>query len=293
MRTSSPSAICLEPPRRAMTDPFASDETTPPGGRGHENAVVSTNSLSTWLWRLGLIVALLLIWEFAAGRLFNEFWSSRPSLIGERLLALFASGEIWRHLGATVPEALLGLLLAAAVGTPIGVALAKYRRTAEIVDPFVMGLYGLPRVALAPMFILWFGISLLAKVMMSFSMVVFVFILNVTEGIRTVDPDMVDLMRTMRAPRSYILRRVTIPSIVPWLMASFRIGIGLSLVGAVVGELIGANRGLGWYVLRAGGQLDTTGVFTGLLVLMLVAMIANQIVFLIERSVLHWRPATR
>jgi NitT/TauT family transport system permease protein len=171
--------------------------------------------------------------------------------------------------------------------------LAKYRRAAEIVDPFVMGLYGLPRVALAPMFILWFGISLFAKVMMSFSMVVFVFILNVTEGIRTVDPDMVDLMRTMRAPKSYILRKVTIPSIIPWLLASFRIGIGLSLVGAVVGELIGANRGLGWYVLRAGGQLDTTGVVTGLLVLMMVAMIANQIVFLIERKVLHWRPAAK
>ena len=238
-------------------------------------------------------MALLLIWEFSAGHLFNEFWSSRPSLIGERLLSLFASGEIWRHLGTTVSEALLGLLLGALVGTPIGIALAKYRRAAEIVDPFVMGLYGLPRVALAPMFILWFGISLLAKVMMSFSMVVFVFILNVTEGIRTVDPDMVDLMRTMRAPKSYILRKVTIPSIAPWLLASFRIGIGLSLVGAVVGELIGANRGLGWYVLRAGGQLDTTGVFTGLLVLMVVAMIANQIIFQIERKVLHWRPATK
>jgi NitT/TauT family transport system permease protein len=276
-----------------MTEPAASDEITALGGSGVEKAVASGSGISIWLWRIGLVVALLLIWEFSAGHLYNEFWSSRPSLIGERLLALFANGEIWRHLGATVSEALLGLLLGALAGTPIGIALAKYRRAAEIVDPFVMGLYGLPRVALAPMFILWFGISLLAKVMMSFSMVVFVFILNVTEGIRTVDPDMVDLMRTMRAPKSYILRKVTIPSIVPWLLASFRIGVGLSLVGAVVGELIGANRGLGWYVLRAGGQLDTTGVFTGLLVLMLVAMIANQIIFLIERRVLHWRPATR
>jgi NitT/TauT family transport system permease protein len=276
-----------------MTEPAASDEMIPPGEPGGGKPISSGGSLSIWLWRIGLIVVLLLIWEFSAGRLYNEFWSSRPSLIGERLLALVAGGEIWRHLGATVSEASLGLLLGAIAGTPIGIALAKYRRAAEIVDPFVMGLYGLPRVALAPMFILWFGISLLAKVMMSFSMVVFVFILNVTEGIRTVDPDMVDLMRTMRAPRSYILRKVTIPSIVPWLLASLRIGVGLSLVGAVVGELIGANRGLGWYVLRAGGQLDTTGVFAGLLVLMLVAMIANQIIFLLERQVLHWRPATK
>src|ERR1700721_1560281 len=276
-----------------MTEPAASDEKIPAGVPGPEKTITSGSNLSVWLWRIGLIAVRLLIWEFSSGHLFNEFWSSRPSLIGERLLALFASGEIWRHLDATVSEASLGLLLGALVGTPIGIALAKYRQAAEIVDPFVMGLYGLPRVALAPMFILWFGISLLAKVMMSFSMVVFVFILNVTEGIRTVDPDMVDLMRTMRAPKSYILRKVTIPSIVPWLIASFRIGIGLSLVGAVVGELIGANRGLGWYVLRAGGQLDTTGGFTGLLVLLVVAMIANQIIFMIEQRALHWRRGTR
>ena len=240
-------------------------------------------------WRLLLIVVLLALWEFAAGRLFNEFWSSRPSLIAERTLTLLRSGELWRHVDTTVSEALLGLLLGAAVGTPIGMALAYYRRAAEIVDPIVMGLYGLPRVALAPIFILWFGISLFSKVMMSFSMVLFVFILNVTEGIRTIDRDMIDLMRTMRAPRAYILRKVTLPSIVPWLIASFRIGIGLSLVGAVVGELIGANRGLGWYVARAGGQLDTTGVFTGLLLLMIIAMIANQIILTIERKALRWR----
>jgi NitT/TauT family transport system permease protein len=269
-----------------MTDPITSDDLVPLAGHG---AV----ALSTWLWRLALIAAVLVVWEFAAGHLFNEFWSSKPSLIGERLLSLFGSGEIWRHLDATASEAVLGLLLGAAVGTPIGMALAHYRRAAEIVDPFVMGLYGLPRVALAPMFILWFGISLLAKVMMSFSMVVFVFILNVTEGIRTIDPDMVDLMRTMRAPRSYILRKVTIPSIIPWLLASFRIGVGLSLVGAVVGELIGANRGLGWYVVRSGGQLDTTGVFTGLLLLMAMAMIANQMLVLIEQRVLRWRRAAK
>jgi NitT/TauT family transport system permease protein len=276
-----------------MTEHAASDEMTPPTSGEREAARSSSSSIATWLWRFGLVAAVLLIWEFSAGHLFNEFWSSRPSLIGQRFWTLITTGEIWRHLDATVSEAFLGLLLGALVGAPIGIALAKYRRTAEIIDPFVMGLYGLPRVALAPMFILWFGISLLAKVMMSFSMVVFVFILNVTEGIRTIDNDMIDLMRTMRAPKSYILRKVTIPSIIPWLMASFRIGIGLSLVGAVVGELIGANRGLGWYILRAGGQLDTTGVFTGLFILMLVAMIANQVVFVVERRVLHWRPATK
>jgi NitT/TauT family transport system permease protein len=271
-----------------MTEPVAAEELLTA-----RRPVRGRMDISAMVWRLALVAGVLLVWEFAAGRLFNEFWSSRPSLIAERLLMLLRSGEIWRHVYATVSEALLGLLLGAVVGTPIGIALAHYRRAAKIVDPFIMGLYGLPRVALAPMFILWFGIGLFSKVMMSFSMVLFVFILNVTEGIRTVDPDMVDLMRTMRAPRAYIMRKVMIPSIVPWLIASFRIGIGLSLVGAVVSELIGANRGLGWYVVRAGGQLDTAGVFTGLFLLMLIAMIANQIIFMIERKVLHWRRSTQ
>jgi NitT/TauT family transport system permease protein len=267
-----------------MAQPLGADDVAPPR-RPTRGGV----DISAIVWRSALVIGLLVVWELAAGRIFNEFWTSRPSLIGERLFMLLKTGEIWRHVYATVSEALLGLLLGAVVGTPIGIALAHYRRVAKIVDPFIMGLYGLPRVALAPMFILWFGIGLFSKVMMSFSMVLFVFILNVTEGIRTVDPDMIDLMRTMRAPRGYIMRKVMIPSIVPWLIAAFRIGIGLSLVGAVVSELIGANRGLGWYVVRSGGQIDTAGVFTGLLLLMLIAMIANQIVFMIERKLLHWR----
>jgi NitT/TauT family transport system permease protein len=125
--------------------------------------------------------------------------------------------------------------------------------------------------------------------MMSFSMVLFIFILNVTEGIRTIDRDMADLMKTMRASRLYTIRKLVIPAILPWIVASFRIGIGLSLVGAVVGELIGANRGLGWYVAKSGGQLDTTGVFTSLLLLMALAMVANQLVVLVEGRLLRWR----
>jgi NitT/TauT family transport system permease protein len=239
--------------------------------------------------RLAFIAVLLSLWEFSAGRFFNEFWSSRPTLIFERLVELTRSGEIWRHVGATVSEAALGLLLGSVVGTPIGILLARYTKAAEVVDPVIMGLYGLPRVALAPLFILWFGIGLLSKVMMSFSMVLFIFILNVTEGIRTIDRDMADLMKTMRASRLYTIRKLVIPAILPWIVASFRIGIGLSLVGAVVGELIGANRGLGWYVAKSGGQLDTTGVFTSLLLLMALAMIANQLVVLVEGRLLRWR----
>jgi NitT/TauT family transport system permease protein len=135
---------------------------------------------------------------------------------------------------------------------------------------------------LAPLFILWFGIGLPAKVMMSFSMVVFIFVLNIVEGVRALDRDPIDLMRTMRASQFYIVRRVLLPAVLPWILASFRIGVGLSLIGALVGELIGSSRGLGWYIERAAGQLDTTGVFTGIVVLVVLAMLANQIIALVS-----------
>lgn len=239
--------------------------------------------------RLLLVASLLALWELAAVFLFNPFWSSKPSLIAARLAQLVASGEFFRHTSATLSEAGIGLVLAALVGIPLGIALARSPHVARVVDPVVMGLYGLPRVALAPLFVLWFGIGLASKVMMSFSMVVFVFLLNVQEGIRTIDRDLLDLMTSMRASSGYLVRKVLLPAVVPWILASLRIGVGLALIGAVVGELIGANKGLGWYIEKSAGQLDTTGVFTGLVVLMGIAMACNHGIAVLERRMVAWR----
>ncbi|GGF80337.1 ABC transporter permease [Azorhizobium oxalatiphilum] len=255
---------------------------------------LSSGTAGSAAWRTSaaqaaLILVLLGLWEIAGRTLFNPFWSSRPSLIAERIWRLALSGELWTHCSITLQEAGAGLLLGAVVGVPLGIALARAPRVAKVVEPVVMGLYGLPRVALAPLFILWFGIGLMSKIMMAFTMVVFIFMLNVMEGIRTIDPDHLDLMRSMRAGRFYLARKVLLPAVTPWILASFRIGVGLSLIGAVVGELIGANRGLGWYVEKSGGQLDTTGVFTGLVVLMILAMLANQLIGFVERRAIRWR----
>ncbi|WP_218967712.1 ABC transporter permease [Puniceibacterium antarcticum] len=264
------------------------DKVTPmPPGRVRLGSIMPLSSVAAR--RLILFFALVAAWEFTAEFLVNEFWSSRPSEIVMRLFSMLVDGTLWRHTSITVLEAFAGLLLGAVVGTPLGIWLANAPKASETADPFIMGLYGLPRVALAPLFILWFGIGLLSKIMMSFTMVVFVFLLNSREGVRTVDPDLVDLMRSMRAKSLYRARKVLIPAIVPWILASFRLGIGLSLIGAVVGELVGSSRGLGWYIQNAGGMLDTTGVFTGLVVLMVIAMLANQMIALVEARVLRWR----
>jgi NitT/TauT family transport system permease protein len=235
------------------------------------------------------LAAMLGAWELAGAYAFDPFWSSRPSLIGERIWILAKKGDLTWHMSATLTEAGLGLAMGSVIGVSLGLLMARYARAAAITEPLFMGLYSLPRVALAPLFILWFGIGLPAKVMMSFSMVVFVFVLNVLEGVRSLDRDPIDLMRTMGASDRYIVRRVLLPAVLTWIMASFRISVGLALIGALVGELIGSSRGLGWYIERSAGQLDTTGVFTGIVVLIVIAMVANNIVALVSNRLTRWR----
>ncbi|MBX9739556.1 MAG: ABC transporter permease [Beijerinckiaceae bacterium] len=229
------------------------------------------------------IVAVLGVWEILSRTVIDPFWMSRPSLVGARLWQLAVSGDLLWHTQTTVWQALLGLVMGLVAGVAGGVLLTRYPRMASALNPIVMGLYSLPRIALAPLFIIWFGIGLLSKVMMVFSFVVFIFLLNTAQGLRAVDPDLVDLMRSMRAKPSFIARRVQFPSIVPWLINGARISIGLALIGSVLGELLGSNRGLGWYVEHSGGRLDTTGVFAGLVALMAVAIALNSIIDLVER----------
>ena len=219
----------------------------------------------------------------------DEFWISNPYDIFTRLWQLATSGMLWIHSWATLWQALLGLMLALPIGIALGIFLVAFPRTAVAVDPYLMGLYSLPRIALAPLFVIWFGIGLMSKVMLVFSLVVFVFVLNTRQGLLEVDRDLISLMKTMRATRRYIFRRVQMPSILPWLIAAFRINVGLALIGSVIGELLGSNRGLGWYIEHSGGRLDTTGVFAGLIALMVLALLINEAVSAVERKVLRFQ----
>lgn len=241
--------------------------------------------------RLLVFAAILAHWEAMRFLGVNPLWISSPSAVGARLLEIAASGELVRHTHTTLTEAALGLLLAFTIGVPIGIAMARFRYAHAVAEPFIMALYSLPRVALAPLFIIWFGIDLFSKVMMSFSTVLFIFMLNIHEGLKTIDKDLLELFRTMKAPRGYVLRKVILPWLVPWVIASLRIGIGLSLIGAVVAELIGSSAGLGWYIEYSAGRLDTTGVFAGLVLLTVIAVVGNLIVGALERHYSSWRPS--
>jgi NitT/TauT family transport system permease protein len=235
----------------------------------------------------------LAVWQLAADFWVGRKWISSPIQVGERVWAMLLDGTLAMHSWQTFQEAMLGLILGTIIGALLGMLLGYYRRLSEAVDPIVMGLYSLPRVSLAPLFIIWLGIGLSAKVALCASIVLFVVLFNIREGIKTIDADLVDAFRSMNASSLQMLRYVVLPSLVPWLITSIRISIGLSLIGAVVGEMMGASKGLGWYVNYATGVYDITGSITALFVLGVMAMGFNVVVSMIEKKVLSWRKDRR
>ena len=242
-----------------------------------------------WTGRIVVGVLLLGSWEFTSGRWYNDFWISRPSAIVARLGELAVSGDLWFNLQTTLEETLIGLAIGIVAGTAIGVALASSGRFSAWVYPYIMALYSLPKVALAPLFVVWFGIGLPSKVLMVTSLVIFVAFYNAYEGVRNIDPELLDMMKTFRAGRSATLAWVVLPSIAVWFFTSIRLGIGLALIGSVIAELVGANRGIGYYITKSAGTLDTTGIFAGLFVIMIVAIALEAIVFAGERRLLRYR----
>ncbi|HUN46390.1 MAG TPA: ABC transporter permease [Stellaceae bacterium] len=235
------------------------------------------------------IVLPLVGWQLLADHWSGGKWISSPLAVVERLASMAGDGSLQMHTWQTLDEALIGLLVGLALGIAIGVALGLSKRLSDAVDPIVMGFYSLPRVSLAPLFIIWLGIGLLAKVALVASVVLFVVLFNVREGVRNVDREIVEAFRSMNASRGTLVRYVVIPSLVPWIFASIRIGIGMALIGAVVAELIGSSRGLGWYVMHSTGVYDMTGSITALVVLMILAIIFNWGLGVVERRMLRWR----
>lgn len=268
-------------PRRGLRSPARSNTAAPPR-RGRDRALLYGG-------RAGVGILFIAAWELASGRVWDEFSISKPSAIAVRLRDLSASGELWDHLQVTMTETLVGLGIGMVAGIVLGLVIATSKRVGPLFYPYIIALYSLPRVALAPLFIVWFGIGLTAKVVMVVTMVLFVAFYNTYEGVRNIDKDLLDMAKSMRRSRLETLRWVILPSITPWLLTSLRLSIGLGLIGAVISELVAATEGLGYYIKLSSNLFDTTGVFAGLIVITLVAMLLEQLVVLLERRVLRYR----
>lgn len=250
--------------------------------------------MSDWrtnVWRVGLLLLFAGGWEGATrGGFINPFWVSSPSLIVMDLWKHFTGGEVYAHIGVTLWEAFLGFVTGAAAGILGGFALARWDRLARVLDPYVTALNSLPRVALAPLFILWFGIGLTSKVVLAFSLVVFILLVNTHAGAKNVDQDLVIVARLLGASRRQLTMKVILPSSIPWIFAGLRLGLAYALIGAVVGEVIVAQAGLGFLISHYAGVFNTTGVFSALIILMVIAMLLNELMKASEKKLLRWRP---
>ena len=239
--------------------------------------------------RLLVGVLVLGLWEFASGRWIDTFFVSSPSLVLVRLAELVSTGDLWPDLQATMSEFGLGLVIGVAAGLVLGLVLALSGVLGSWFYPYVMVLYSLPKVALAPLFVLWFGIGLTSKVAMVVSLVLFAVFYNVHEGVRNIDPDLRSMARSYRATRVQTLRWVILPSLAPWLLTALRLSVGLALIGTVIAELVGSSVGLGHYIQVSSNHLDITGVFAGLTVITVVAVTFDVLVSLLQRRLLHYR----
>lgn len=262
-----------------------------PAGRDQDERDRRQDLRHRWTVHGGQILVGLVIlglWQ-VAGKVFGAFVLSNPLLIIRRIADLVSSGELWPNLGTTMTETFAGLAIGMVLGVTLGVLIAPSRTVGRWFYPYIMALYSLPRVALAPLFIVWFGIGLKSKIFMVVTMVVFVAFYNTYQGMRSIDPDLLEMTRSLRASRRTELRWVILPAVAPWILTSLRLSIALALIGAVIAELIGASQGLGYYMGYAANVLDTTGVFAGLVIITVIAMIAEQLVGLVERRVLRHR----
>ncbi|MEU3269704.1 ABC transporter permease [Saccharomonospora sp. NPDC006951] len=247
-------------------------------------------STTVWSTRVALIALVLVLWELAADRWIDITFISKPSDIGTRLGEWIADGTLWLHSWITIQEIVYGFLLGAVTGALAGFVLASMTLVYRVLDPFVMALYSIPKVALAPLFIVWFGIDMHMKVLLAAATVFFLVFLNTAAGVRDVDKGLVDAVRLMGGNRWHIARKVVLPSSMTGLLTGLKVAIPYALIGAVIGELVASNRGLGYLINDAAAQFDTAGVFATLVVLSIVAALLNLLVGLLGKRVNRWKP---
>lgn len=241
--------------------------------------------------RMLLALAILAFWQFASGRLVDPIFLSSPILVAVRLVELFGSGEIFLHLQATLTAVVEGYVAGAIVGIALGFATGRSPVLSQTIEPFLMAFYSIPKMALAPLFVVWLGIGLASKVAIVFLSVFFLTFFNTYAGVKGVNEDLVNLARIMRASRRVVLGKVILPAATPSIFLGLRMALPYGIIGAFVGEFIASNRGIGYFILYSSSVFDATGVFAGVLTLLAVVVLANWGLGRLQSRLVRWKPA--
>ncbi|WP_295967162.1 ABC transporter permease [uncultured Bartonella sp.] len=241
-----------------------------------------------FLWEIGTTVPL-----FNGKPILPPFFFSTPIDIFKRIGLDFQSGKVWYHLWITLLETILAFAIGAGGGILLGFWFAQKKMLAAVFDPYIKAANALPRVVLAPIFALWFGLGIWSKVALGFTLVFFVVFFNVYQGVREVNPTILANARMIGMNERQLLRHVYLPSAMTWVFSSLHTSVGFAMVGAVVGEYLGASAGLGYLISQAEGVFDVTGVFSGMLILTIFVILIDILVSMIEKRLLIWRADPR
>ncbi|MEX2160576.1 MAG: ABC transporter permease [Anaerolineales bacterium] len=250
-------------------------------------------NLAWMLVPLSLAAGVLLWAAFSAASGLPAFILPSPGLVWERLLRALADGSLLRHLWVTLQEVLLGLFFGVLAASLLGYLLAKSRRLERALAPYVVASQSVPVVAIAPLLVIWFGPGLVSKVLICALIVFFPVLINTVVGLHSVPEDLRDLMRSLRASRWQTFRLLELPAAMPVFLGGLRIGATLSVIGAVVGEFVGADRGLGFLINVGRGEYDTALVFVAVFTLITLAVTLYGLVAWLEARVLWWRKGSR
>jgi len=257
------------------------------------------------LCQVAIIAAIIIIWEswVESGGAIALFFFSKPSIIAGALIEWFAGGPIggsvggyvfaytiYEHLSVTLLELLYGLLVSIGIGIALGIIMGLSKTINRIIDPFIMAFYALPRITLAPLLILWFGLGLLSKVVFIWMLCFVILAINTYYGVTSVDIRLRNQFDVLGATRWQRTLKLTIPWSLPWILSAVKVAVSLALSGVIVAEYIAASIGLGYVINRATGMQDTNTIYAGLVILMVIGIILNAAMKSIEARVLKWKP---
>ena len=243
------------------------------------------------LGRLAIGLTLLALWQVGTMTgMLSPLFFGRPVAIASVVAEWFASGFIWPHLATTIAETLMAFATGTSAGVAAGLWLGLSPRTLQVLDPYIKAANAMPRVILAPIFAMWFGLGMTSKVALGFTLVFFIVFFNVLQGVREVSPTVLNATRMLGATRQQLLRHVYLPAALSWVFSSLHISVGMAFVGAVIAEYLGSSMGVGYLILQAEGVFDVDSVFAGIIVLTGCALVLDYGVTIAEKRLLVWQP---
>lgn len=242
--------------------------------------------------RIAIIGGFFLLWEIASGRWIEPFLVSSPSRIFWALIAGFRDGDLLQHTWVTFEEIAIGFPIGAISGIALGYAFGRSRLLAEIFEPIIIALNGIPRTALAPLFIVWLGIGLWSKVGVVFLLTFFLNFFNTYTGMRQMDHEYVDLASLMGVKGWKLSFKVIFPAISPYVFTGIRTSIPFAVIGAIVGEFVAATEGVGFFIRMSAGIFKTADVFVGIIVLMIMVIVLDKMAGAVEKRALRWQTQT-